>query len=94
MFGWKALVLAVVVITSIVMYRPFCRFICPLGAFYGFFNKISFFGVKVDALKCTDCKQCIRTCKMDVKCVGDKECINCGECAKTCKFGAISIGKK
>ncbi len=89
-FTWKFAVLCVIIVASVLLYRPFCRFLCPLGAIYGFFNGISLIGVKLDDNKCTDCGLCIQHCKMDVKHVGDHECINCGECISVCPAKAIS----
>ncbi len=89
LFTWKFAVLIVILVASVFIYRPFCRFICPLGAIYGFFNKIALLGVKVDKDKCTDCGLCVAHCKMDIKHVGDHECINCGECIKVCPTKAI-----
>lgn len=66
--------------------------ICPLGAFYGLFNKIALLSVKVDESKCVHCNACLRACKMDIRKVGDYECISCGECKEACKFGAIRFG--
>lgn len=94
LFNWKLFLLIVTVIASIVVYRPFCRFICPLGAFYSLFNKLSYFGIQVDKLKCTGCDACIHKCKMDCVRVGDRECINCGECIGVCPTNAISLGVK
>ena len=94
LFNWKLFLLIVTIIASIVIYRPFCRFICPLGAFYSLFNKLSYFGIQVDAAKCIGCDACIHKCKMDCVKVGDRECINCGECIDTCPTGAISLGRK
>lgn len=90
LFTWKFLVLVSIVVASIFVFRMFCRFICPLGALYGIFNKISVFGVKVDNDKCTYCNRCISHCKMDIKQVGDAECISCGECVDVCPAKAIS----
>ena len=73
-----------------VVYRPFCKYLCPLGAIYGLFNKLSILGVKVDKNACNHCNACINVCKMDVKEVGDHECIQCGECRNVCKLNAIS----
>lgn len=90
LFTWKFCVLAAICVASIFIFRFFCRFFCPLGALYGFFNKIALIGVKLDKNKCTDCGLCIAHCKMDVKRVGDHECINCGECIDVCPAHAIS----
>lgn len=90
LFTWKFLVLVSIVVGSIFIFRMFCRFICPLGALYGLFNKISVFGVKVDNSKCTYCNRCISHCKMDIKHIGDAECISCGECVDVCPTKAIS----
>ena len=48
LFTWKFLLMVSILISCIFIYRLFCRFLCPLGALYGLFNKFSFFGVKVD----------------------------------------------
>ena len=42
--------------------------------------------------KCVHCNACLRTCKMDIRKVGDSECISCGDCKAACKFGAIRFG--
>ena len=39
LFSWKLVVLISVVVLSVLFYRPFCKWICPLGAFYALFNK-------------------------------------------------------
>ncbi len=89
LFSWKFILLVVFIVGSIFIYRFFCRFFCPLGAILGFFNKFAFIGVCFDKEKCTDCGLCVRTCKMDVRHVGDRECIHCGACIKVCPTNAI-----
>lgn len=93
LFAWKIFLLAITLIASVFIYRPFCRFICPLGAWYGLFNKLSFYGVTVNN-SCIGCNKCIKYCKMDCEKVGDAECINCGECRKVCPVDAIEIKRK
>lgn len=89
LFTWKFCLLVAIVVAAIFIYRFFCRFLCPLGAIYGFFNRIALLGVKVDKDDCIDCGKCVAVCKMDVKRVGDHECINCGECISVCPTKAI-----
>lgn len=91
LFGWKTLILVITIIWSIAVYRPFCRYICPLGAIYSFFNKIAAVGVAVDTDKCLQCGKCIAACKMDTLSVNDRECIRCGECILECPAKAIYI---
>ncbi len=89
LFTWKFTLLVLIVVACIFMFRFFCRFLCPLGAIYGFFCRIALLGVKIDKDKCTDCGLCISACKMDTKKVGDHECIQCGECMSVCPTKAI-----
>lgn len=89
LFSWKTAILVAVVVACLFMYRPFCRFLCPLGALYSFFNKFSLLGYRVDESACTHCGACVTVCKMDVRSVSDRECIQCGKCAKTCAEKAI-----
>lgn len=89
LFLWKVSILVLILIFSIFIFRPFCRFFCPLGAIYGLFNNLSVFKISIDKSKCINCNACINNCKMDVKKINDKECIHCGECIKKCKRKAI-----
>jgi len=90
LFTWKFLLMVSILVACVFMFRFFCRFLCPLGALYGLFNKIALVGVKVDRSSCTDCGLCVGKCKMDIRHVGDTECINCGECIPACPTKAIS----
>lgn len=90
-FTWKFLLMVSIIVACVFIFRFFCRFLCPLGALYGLFNKISIFGIKLDKPKCVDCGKCISKCKMDIKHVGDQECISCGECIDVCPTKAISF---
>lgn len=93
LFGVKASILAIIIISSIIIYRPFCKYLCPLGAFYGLFNKLSFYQMSVDKLKCTKCMQCEKRCPMQVEVLKDinsPECIRCGECKKACPHSCIT----
>lgn len=90
LFTWKFLLMVSIIVGAIFVYRLFCRFLCPLGALYGLFNRFSIFGIKLDNAKCTNCSLCVNRCKLDVYKVGDQECISCGECIDVCPTKAIS----
>ncbi|WP_053955981.1 4Fe-4S binding protein [Inediibacterium massiliense] len=93
LFTWKVTLLILTVISSMMIYRPFCRYICPLGAFYSLFNPISFYQLKVDRDKCTECRACSKKCKMNIeiyKNPNSMECIRCEECIGRCPTKAIT----
>ena len=94
LFTWKFIVLLTVIILSIVFYRPFCKWLCPLGAFYALLNKVSLFQMQVDQSKCVSCGKCAKVCKMDVdvtKSPNHTECIRCGMCIRACPTDAVSF---
>ena len=88
-FTWKFLLMVSILVGCIFIFRLFCRFLCPLGALYALFNRISVFGIKLNRDKCVDCNRCIAHCEMDIHHVGDPECISCGECISVCPTDAI-----
>ena len=98
LFLWKVGILIVVALLSILVYRPFCRYLCPLGAVYGLFNPISLYRFRIDEARCTKCGICQKTCKLDIPVYqkpNSVECIRCGDCKKACPHGAIyTINKK
>ena len=93
LYAWKSVLLIVTVILSVIIYRPFCKYICPLGAVYSVFNPISVFRYRVDKEKCTGCGACAKVCKMQVdpvKNANHPECIRCDACKKACPAKAIT----
>ncbi|MCL2814930.1 MAG: 4Fe-4S binding protein [Oscillospiraceae bacterium] len=90
LFNWKILVLMITVVSAVFVYRFFCRFICPLGAIYSFFNSRSLIKINVDESKCSQCGACVQFCKMDTGKINDRECIKCGECRQVCENNAMT----
>lgn len=92
LFANKLFISFVVVALAVVLYRPFCRFLCPLGALLGIFNPISIYGLTIDRAKCVQCKKCEKVCKFHIptyKTPNSPECIRCHDCVHACPFGAI-----
>ena len=92
LFSFKFCILIAVIVLSIMFYRPFCKWICPLGAIYSLFNRVSLLNIKIEDSKCVGCNQCVTACKMDVdvcKTPDHPECIRCGACIKACPKDAI-----
>jgi polyferredoxin len=78
-------VLGAVVLLSLIVERPFCKYACPYGAFQGIFNLFRIFGIRRDAKTCISCGACSRACPMNIEVdknavVRDHQCITCMRC--------------
>ena len=96
LYAWKNLLLLVTILLSILIYRPFCKYICPLGAVYSVFNPISVFRYRVDQEACINCGVCAKVCKMQVnpaKNANHPECIRCGRCIHACPVECLHFRK-
>ncbi len=101
----KYVILLVFVIGLPLLYRTdngsgvpfFCKYICPLGAFYSLFQKVSLLKMHYDESSCVKCGECAKACKMNVDPVknpNSAECIRCGDCVHTCPNSALRFGVK
>lgn len=84
--------------TSLFIYRPFCRGACPVGLILGWVSKLPGALRLAPTPDCTQCKACSRQCKMqaigldvDVDC---QECIMCGDCLDNCRKHALCFNRK
>jgi len=78
--------------------RTQCSFLCPMGAFQSFSNKVNPFEIRIDREQCKDCSKCIRECptfSLDAESVSSGRtritCVKCGKCVDTCPTGAIGF---
>ena len=97
LFTWKACVLLGVLTLAVFFYRPFCKWVCPLGAFYSLFNNVAVYRYRIDKDKCNQCGACSKVCLMDVDvstAPNHAECIRCGDCVNICPNDAISLNIK
>lgn len=93
-FLWKLTLLVLILIGSLTIFRFFCKYLCPLGAIYGFFNRVSLLRLHCDAGKCIRCGRCAAACDMCVDPVTEPdsmECIRCGQCAAQCPEQALQL---
>jgi polyferredoxin len=94
LYAWKNFILITIIVLSILIYRPFCRYVCPLGAVYELTQPISLYRYRIDQDACTKCGVCKKTCKLDISIFetpNSPECIRCGDCLKACPENAISV---
>ncbi|NLN47837.1 MAG: 4Fe-4S binding protein [Clostridiales bacterium] len=82
------IVLLAVIITSTLIPRFFCRYICPIGAIQTLFSSFSFLTIKKDK-NCTSCNICLKDCPMNIKLSKKEdnispECIRCMNCVGGC----------
>lgn len=102
LFYWKLGVLIFIIILSMKWFRPFCQYLCPLGAIYGLFNRFSLVQIHWEKERCISCKACERACPAALSVVEisrSPECIRCGKCVDACPekclyFGQMKISEK
>lgn len=87
LFFWKTSLMIFILFLSVKCYRPFCQYLCPLGAVYGLFNRFSLVQIHWEKDTCISCGACERACpvalsKMEISC--SPECIRCGRCVEAC----------
>lgn len=93
-FWWKVGVLAAILLVSLLISRPFCRYLCPLGAIYGMFNRIALTHLDYAEDPCVHCGKCESVCPMGIdpiKQFNSAECIRCGRCARACPTGSLHV---
>ncbi|MBM4352985.1 MAG: 4Fe-4S binding protein [Deltaproteobacteria bacterium] len=72
--------------------RFFCRYLCPLGAFLGLFNRVSLVRIENDPTGCGECRACVGGCPTGSAGPVDdflaaSGCIRCGRCVRACPSG-------
>lgn len=94
-FWNKFTIMVLVIIGAILISRFFCRIICPLGAFYSLFSRISLVQLEFVEGNCVECGACVRRCPTGVvpnKEFDSRECIMCLRCVDACHFQALDFG--
>ena len=92
--NWKLGLLVFLLLLSVKVYRPFCQYLCPLGAIYGWFNRFSLVQIRWEKEKCISCGACERACPvaLDVQEISvSPECIRCGKCVGVCPTKCLHL---
>ena len=79
------IILVVTLLGSLLVERPWCKYVCPYGAILGLTNLFRVFSIRRSGPDCIDCKACTRDCPMNINVheldiVRDHQCIGCLEC--------------
>lgn len=93
LFNIKIIILVLLLSSMVFIKRPFCRFVCPLGAMLSLFNPISKIKLEVDG-GCNRCGKCERLCPMDIRIYEDPNsmsCIRCMECTRGCEHIKLKL---
>ena len=87
--------LVLTIVLALVISRFWCRYLCPLGAIAGAFNKVGILTINWDKAKCKKCETCLNMCVMgitEMEEVGSStDCILCGRCVEACPEKALSF---
>lgn len=97
LFFWKLGVLLFLLILSVKVYRPFCQYLCPLGAIYGWFNRFSLVQIHWERESCVSCKACENACPVSLsvhEISRSPECIRCGKCIEACPTKCLHFSEK
>ena len=94
-FFWNKLaILILILVSALLISRFFCRTICPLGAFYSLFSRISVVQLEFVEGNCVECGACARKCPTGVvpnQEFDSRECIMCLRCVDACHFSALDF---
>lgn len=94
--GYVLLVLLLV--TSVLIYRPFCRAVCPVGLILGWISLIPGARHLSKNESCVDCVSCAKPCRTKAMIYEDKksilnvqDCVLCGDCMGSCKKNSLKM---
>jgi polyferredoxin len=92
-----AVVLGVLVVSSLFVQNFWCRYLCPYGALMGFFSLLSPARIRREPEPCIDCAKCAKACPSLLPVdrlisIRSVECTGCMECVAACPAeGALAM---
>lgn len=94
-FWNKMTLLVLIVLAAVFISRFFCRVLCPLGAFYSLFSRVTLVQLEFTEGNCVHCLSCVGACPTGIRPYEEadsRECIMCLKCMDACRFRALNIG--
>jgi polyferredoxin len=91
------IIVSLVLVASVVFYRPFCQLVCPAGLITWLFEHMSLFAVRKNNQRCTHCKKCINEspCRAIEAIIENRnavpDCFACGACIASCPEDALTF---
>jgi len=92
-YRWRLAVLVIGLVGGVLVFRCFCRYMCPLGALLAIFNKLSILTIRRNESQCSECGKYPRECPQYTV-PGTTDCVMCGECVQGCPHQALSFGRR
>ncbi|HWT27652.1 MAG TPA: FMN-binding protein [Mobilitalea sp.] len=96
--GWipATMILLLIMVASLFIERFFCRYLCPLGAYFSIISKFRPIAIVKKRDNCGNCSLCTQKCSMGIDLrkvdkVSSGECINCMECTIHCPRGNAHV---
>jgi ferredoxin len=97
--GW--LLLALLVVASVLIHRPFCKTVCPVGLILGWVSKLPGASVLGPNHQCLGCSACHGACQINAitrdgkrSILENQECIRCGDCLDQCRKSSLTFHRK
>lgn len=94
--GW--VLLGLTLVSSVFIYRPFCKTVCPIGLILGWISKIPGASILAPQKSCISCKSCDVSCSINAitrenrtSVLDNQECIACGNCISGCNKDAMKF---
>lgn len=96
------IILTLVILLSMIVERPFCRYLCPLGAILAITSRVSLFRMRSNPQGCMTCGKCTNgDCPMnaidsynpvtDSPFIDNQECLKCLYCQNVCRRDVLRI---
>jgi NosR/NirI family nitrous oxide reductase transcriptional regulator len=97
--GW--VLVGVLIVASVLIHRPFCKTLCPIGLILGWIAKLPGASVLGPNLQCVGCSVCNSACRINAitrdgkrSILENQECIRCGECLEGCKKSSLTFHRR